>query len=201
MSQQVENPAHRDSKFVFDRVLRMEISMHRLNLTKGSSYIPLPAWLTKKKAIINPKNLDMKCFKWAVIAAIKWREIDQDHQRLSKLRRYDDFDRDGINFPVSACDIKRFESKNEISIDVLALDGKKPYICRKGGNYNRVIKLMLLEDIEKHHYVSIKSLGRLLSMQNSKHKGSQHFCSNCLQGFQNNVLEMNTMHILDQTKQ
>ena len=71
MSQQVENPALRDSKFVFDRVMQMEISMHRLNLTRGSSYIPLPAWLSRNEAIINQKNLDMKCFKWAVIAALK----------------------------------------------------------------------------------------------------------------------------------
>ena len=102
---QVENPALRDSKFVFDRVMRMELSMHRLNLTRGSSYIPLLSWLSPKEAIINPKNLDMKCFKWAVIAALKWKEIGRDQQRVSKLRRYDDLDWDGINFPVSACDI------------------------------------------------------------------------------------------------
>ena len=101
----------------------------------------------------------MKCFKWAVIAALKWEEIDRDHQRVSKLRRYDNFDWDGINFPVSACDIKRFESRNEISINVLALDGKKPYICRKGGNYNRVANLMLIEDNEKHHYSSVTWTG------------------------------------------
>ena len=42
MAQQVENPALRDSKFVFDSVIRMDINIHRLNLTRGSSYIPLP---------------------------------------------------------------------------------------------------------------------------------------------------------------
>ena len=67
-----QHPALRDSKFVFDRVMQMEISMHRLNLTRGSSYIPVPAWLSKKKAIIKPKNLYVKRFKWAVIAALKW---------------------------------------------------------------------------------------------------------------------------------
>ena len=71
MVQQIENPALRNSKFVFDRVLHMDIDFHRLNLTRGSSYVPLPDWLTKKKAIINPKNSDMECFKWAVIAAMK----------------------------------------------------------------------------------------------------------------------------------
>ena len=151
MLQQVENPALRDSKFVFDRVMQMEISMHRLNLTRGSSYIPLPSWLSRKEAILNQKNLDMKCFKWAVIAALKWKEIGRDQQRVSKLKRYDDLDWDGINFPVSTCDINRFETRNRISVKVLALDGKLPYICRKGGNYNRVANLMLIEDNDKRH--------------------------------------------------
>ena len=95
MKQQIENPALRDSKFVFDRIIHMDIDFHRLNLTRGTSYIPLPDWLAKKKAIINPKNLDLECFKWSVIAAMRWEEIYRDHQRISKLRRYeDDFDWD-----------------------------------------------------------------------------------------------------------
>ena len=42
---------------------------------------------------------------------------------------------------------------------------------------------MLITDRNNKHYVAIKSLRRLLSRQNSKHKESQHFCINCLQGF------------------
>ena len=42
MKQQIENPALRDSKFVFDGVVHMDIDFHRLSLTRGSSYLPLP---------------------------------------------------------------------------------------------------------------------------------------------------------------
>ena len=66
MARQVDNPKLRDSKFVFDSILYTDINIHRLNLTRGSSYIPLPDWLGKKKAIINSKNKDNECFKWAV---------------------------------------------------------------------------------------------------------------------------------------
>ena len=119
MAEQIENPALRNSKFVFDRVLYMDMDFHRLNLTRGSSYIPLPDWLTKKKAIISPRNLDMECFKWAVIVATKWEEIHRDCQQISKLRRYEnDFDWDGIEFPMSFRDTKRFESRNEITINI-----------------------------------------------------------------------------------
>ena len=184
MAQQVENPALRDSKFVFDSIMHMDISIHRLNLTRGSSYIPLPDWLAKKKAIINPKNLDEKCFKWSVIAALKWEEIDRDHRRVSKLRRYEyEFDWSGMSFSVSTKNITKFEVRNKIGVNVLALNGRTPYICRKGGDYDRVVNLMIIENGDKKHYVAIKSLERLLSMQNSKHKEHQHFCNNCLQGF------------------
>ena len=129
MAQQIENPALRNSKFVFDRVLHMDIDFHRLNLMRGSSYVPLPDWLTKKKAIINPKNSDMECFKWAVIAAMKWEEIDRDHQRVSKLKRYEgEFDWNGLEFPVSLRDINKFERNNEIGVNILAVENKKIYI-------------------------------------------------------------------------
>ena len=94
IKQQIENPALRDSKFVFDGIIRMDIDFHRLNLTRGSSYI-----------------------------------------------------------------------------------------YRKGKEYDRVENLMLITDHNEKHYIAIKSLRRLLSRQNSKHKESQHFCINCLQGF------------------
>ena len=42
---------------------------------------------------------------------------------------------------------------------------------------------MLITESNRKHYVAIKSLSRLLSSQNAKHKGKEYFCTNCLQGF------------------
>ena len=99
---------------------------------------------------------------------MRWEEIDRDHQRISKLRRYeDDFDWDGIKFPASIRDIKRFESRNEITINILAFENKRDYICRKGKEYERVANLMLIKDQNREDYIAIKSLRRLLSRQNS----------------------------------
>ena len=68
MKFQIENPALLNSRFVFDEVLRLDANFYQLNLTRGSSYLSLPDWLAKKKAIINPHNDCEECFKWAVIA-------------------------------------------------------------------------------------------------------------------------------------
>ena len=91
--EQTENPALLNSRFVFDEVIFMNIDSHQLNLTRGSSYTPLPQWLASKKAIINPHNEDQECFKWAVITASRWEEIGNNPQRISKLKRFEkDFD-------------------------------------------------------------------------------------------------------------
>ena len=184
MKQQIENPALSDSKFVFDEVICMDVHFHRLNLMRGSSYLPLPDWLACKKAIINPHNKDLECFKWAVIAAMRWDKIGKNPKQITKVKRFEtDFDWTGVGFTVSFRTIKRFESQNQILINVLAVEDRQIYICRKVGDYDRVVNLMLITENNRKHYVAIKSLSRLLSKQNSKHKEVQHFCLNCLQGF------------------
>ena len=181
MKEQIENPALLNSRFVFDEVLFTNVDFHQLNLTKGSSYLPLPNWLACKKAIINPKNKDQEWFKWAVIVASRWEEINNNPERISKLKRFEkDFSWSGIGFPVSVKDISKFEFRNQISINLLTIEGKRIYICRKGGNYECIINLMLITENNRKHYVAIKSLSRLLSGQNTKHKGKEYFCMNCL---------------------
>ena len=182
--EQIENPALLNSRFVFNEVLFTNVDFHQLNCTSGSSYLPLPDWLAIKKAIINPKNEDKECFKWAVIMASKWEEINNNPDRISKLKRFEkDFDWSGIGFLVSSEDISKFEFRNQISINLLVIEGKQIYICRKGGNQERIINLMIISENNRKHYVAIKSLSRLLSSENTKHKGKEYFCMNCLQGF------------------
>ena len=88
-----------------------------------------------------------------------------------------------MEFPVSAKDIKRFENRNQISINILAIERRQIYICKKGRNYENALNLMIITEGEQKHYVAIKSLSRLLSKKNSKHDEKQYFCINCLQGF------------------
>ena len=76
MKFQIENPVLLNSRFVFDEVLYLDFNFHQLNLTRGSSYLPLPDFIAKRKAVINPQNGDEECFKWGIIAADRWMDID-----------------------------------------------------------------------------------------------------------------------------
>ena len=99
---QIENPALLNSRFVFDEVLRLDVNFHQLNLTRGSSYIPLPDFIANRKAVINPQNGDSKCFKWAIIAANSWGEIKFNPEQISNLRKFEnDNNWSGLKFKVS----------------------------------------------------------------------------------------------------
>ena len=183
MKFQIENPALLNSRFVFDEFLYLDVNFHQLKLTRGSSYLPLPDWLASKKAIVNPHNDDEECFKWSVIAAEKVGM--KDPQRVSNLRKFtDNYDWSGLEFPVSIKDIGKFETRNNISVNVLAVEDRDIYIHRKGRRMmGQEINLLMVSEDGINHYTAIKSLSRLLKSSNTKHKYKQHFCMNYLQGF------------------
>ena len=132
MKTQIENSALLNSRFRFDEVLFLDSSFHRLNLARGNSYLPLPDWLARKKAIINPQNDDEECFKWAVIAAKNFNEIGRNPQSISNLLKFaGNYDWSGLKFPVAIEDINVFEMNNDISVDVLSVEDRDIYICRK----------------------------------------------------------------------
>ena len=63
--------------------------------------------------MINPKNKDKECFKWAVIAGLHHEEIKKDHQRTSKLEPYENqYSWEGLEFPGSINKIAKFEKNN-----------------------------------------------------------------------------------------
>ena len=48
----------------------LHISIVKFNPLSGSGYSELPKLIRKKKTVINMKNEDNQCFKWAVTRAL-----------------------------------------------------------------------------------------------------------------------------------
>ena len=68
----ISNYQAKGSGWYFDKVLRLEIHTVKYQPMKGSSYLPLPDFMSKKKAIINMKNKkDNKCFMWSIFKIFK----------------------------------------------------------------------------------------------------------------------------------
>ena len=54
------------SGFVFNSVDLLCGKLNKISLNRGESYIDSPEWLKNKKATINPKNNDDKCFNCSI---------------------------------------------------------------------------------------------------------------------------------------
>ena len=170
------------SNWQFLRVERVEIHLDEMTVGK---FIPLPDWLDAKKALTNMKNEnDDECFKYCLG---RWKNpVEKNPQRITSLlkKQCEEFNWEGISFPISWRGIDRFERQNDISVNVLGLDGKEIVTLRKTREKkeNHVI-LFKLKNGENEHFALVNNLNRLWFGQDSKNKNQRQVCDGCLNSF------------------
>ena len=73
------------SEFVLYNVNVLYYDLNEISLNRGRSYIDSPEWIKNKKATINPKNNDDKCFQYTLAVALNDQNIEKDPQRITKI--------------------------------------------------------------------------------------------------------------------
>ena len=64
----------RGNEFVYDSVDALYYNLNKVSLSEGRSYADSPKWLKNKKATINPKSNDEKCFQYALTVALNYKK-------------------------------------------------------------------------------------------------------------------------------
>ena len=149
------------SGWYFKEVIHLEIHTVNYYPMKGSSYIPLPDWIMRKKAIVSIRNKDSKCFLWSILRYLHPRE--KNDCRLSDLKQYEHELNipKGFTFPVKIRDISKFEALNPdipgINVFSVSYD-KKFYPLRMAlRDPQKSIDLFLYEENGRYHYSLIKN--------------------------------------------
>ena len=83
----------RGNDFIFDSVQLMYYKSHKVNFKRGGSYIDSPDWIKNKKAIINPKNEDDKCFQYIfntflTTVALNYEKTKYSPKRVSYIKPF-----------------------------------------------------------------------------------------------------------------
>ena len=172
------------SGWYFKSVKELQLNVVEYSPHKGSSYIDLPLWIKNKKAVINLKNKDDKCFIWCILRYLHPKP--RDNERVTDLKKYEkELVTKGINFPMSVKDINKFEKLNPNipGITVFSVEGKTIYplkLSNKG--CVKTIDLFLFEANGKCHYGLIKNLHRLIASQltTTRVTGGVFICKRCL---------------------
>ena len=78
----------------------MYYKCHKVNFKRGSSYIDSPDWIIKKKATINPKNTDGKCFfQYAATVGLNYEDIKSHPEIVSNIKPFiNKYNWNGINY-------------------------------------------------------------------------------------------------------
>ena len=175
------------SGWYFKEIIHLEIHTVNYDPMKGSSYIPLPDWIMRKKAIVSLRNKDNKCFIWSILRYLHPRQ--KNDCRLADLKKYEkDLNTKGITFPVKIKDISKFENLNPDipGINVFSVDyDKKFYPLRMAlRDPLQTIDLFLYEEDGKHHYSLIKNFSRLFRSQlTSRTQEPIQICKRCFSYF------------------
>jgi hypothetical protein len=164
------------SGFSLEKIDGMLLAVYHYTPMGGSSYIPLPTFITNKKAVINPQNKDEQCFKWAIIAkhvsGINRCRVEENYKIYE-----DKYNFSEITFPTPLNEIRIFE-KNNINVSINVYSLKEINIDTEEGK-NKVshqvyplkvtdnekpdhFDLLLITDEKNTHYTYISNFSRLI---------------------------------------
>ena len=179
----------RGSEFMFDSVDALYHDLNKISLSRGGSYIDSPKWLKNKKATINPKNNDDKCFQYALTVALNYEQIKSHSERISKIKPFiDQYNWKDADFQSHSKDWNKFESNNKsIALYILYVphntkEIRHAYKSKYNLERENQVILLMITDGKKWHYLDVKSLSALFSGITGNNNGD-FYCLNCFQSY------------------
>lgn len=198
VNERIDDIQMRGSGFALSEILELNIQISSFDPLEGSSFMALPKPLFDKHAIINVRNLDDQCFKYAVLSALFPPSGRNCHpERVSHYKVHEKkLNFNGLKYPVDLQQISTFERNNKsVSIHVYMFDETsvtvKPIRLSKEIRENHIHLLLLTSESEscdetakpRSHYCWIKKLHTLLGAQVSTTEHKRYFCDRCLNNF------------------
>ena len=118
------------SGWVIANLVSLDTTIWQLDPLRASSYHALPKWIQDTLCVLNIKNNDQLCFKYAVLAGLYLPKLNR---RKCSTYSYpyantledtpEDFSM--LTFPVPLREISKFEKMNNISVNVYGIDTSK----------------------------------------------------------------------------
>ena len=177
------------SKFIFDSVNVLNYDLNKISLNRGGSYIDYPKWLKNKKVTVNLNNNGDKCFQHALAVALSYQSIENNLERISKIKPYiDQYNWKERHFPSHIKDWKKFESNNKsVALNILYVpynieEIRHPYMSKYILKHENQVILLIITDDKKWYYLAVKSLSALCKGITSKNNGD-FYCTNCFHSF------------------
>ena len=178
-------------------VLNHELHVNKYDPLAARSYIPLPAEIQNKKAIINIQNDDNKCFIYCLGRALDPTPENNHLERVSKHLKdvCETLGLNNIKTPVNVQDLPNIEKQFSVSINLFSHSNADIYPIRTTkSTAEKHVDLLVTSNSETNHYVWIRDFNKLC-YNITKCKTKKFFCKHCIQHFPSQ--ERLEKHLLD----
>ncbi|KYQ49092.1 hypothetical protein ALC60_11847, partial [Trachymyrmex zeteki] len=153
----LEEFQERDNGWALSRILNLTVNVNRYNLLRAGCHIKLPREIMLKRTVINVRSTDNACFARSVVAALH--QVQENAHRESSYPHYSSIlNLKDIQFPMMLHQIKKFETFNDISINVYAIEKGIVPIRLTDRKSSKHVNLLYVEDDSAGHFALIKDL-------------------------------------------
>ena len=123
LSNRIQEYEGRGSGWTVNLVNFFKLKLTNYKPFSARKWIDLPLWLRNKKSVVNIKNMDDKCFLYAVVLGKNSHLITNHRDRVKNYEAYlDTVNVEGIHWPFSADQLPHFETLNSFGVNIYALD-------------------------------------------------------------------------------
>lgn len=144
-----EKEAEGGSGWTLYEILSLTVNINKHQVFNGAKHIQLPDFIANKKAVINVKNTDNQCFKWAVLAALH-PNVKKPNRVTNYVRFQNELNFRNITFPVTLNQLSKFEQQNEtISVNVYAIEEEYDASTRKKEKI--IVPIRIADEIQSNH--------------------------------------------------
>ena len=166
-------------------ILNHNLHVNKYDPLAATSYIPLLAEIQNKKATVNLKNDDDKCFINCLGRALDPAPEKKNLERVSTHLRdvCESLGLNNIKTPVNVQDLPNIEKQFNISINLSSHSKSDIYPIRTTkSTAAKHVDLLVTSNFEINHYVWIKNFNKLC-YKVTKCKTGKFFCKHCIQHF------------------
>ena len=184
--QELDDEQLEGSGFQFQEIEEVIFEIHEVNDIQAFSWVELPPKYKNSQSIISIKNDDEFCFLWCILAHLYPVEVNKTRTSNYK-KRFDNFNLEGLGFPMKVNDIPKFENLNfGLRMNVFELTGSMLTPIHINTNYDQPQIDLFLYEI---HYCLITKLHCLIA-QDSQMK---HVCRRCQTAFRSEPVLLDHM--------
>ena len=167
------------------KLMNHDLHVNSYDPSAARSYIPLPDEIQNKKATINIKNEDDKCFIHSLGRALDPSPENKNLDRVSKHLKNvcKNLGLNNIKTPVNVQDLPKIETQFNISINLYGHSDSKIYLIQTPKfTAQKHADLLVTSNSETDQYIWIENFNRLC-YNVIKHKEKKFFCKHCIQHF------------------